>query len=58
MEYLLDQDEVNELIRASFAPYVEPNPKEEVIHHVTFSREETLALINGTYDPTHFKHLR
>lgn len=58
MEYVLDQDEVNRLIDASFAPYVDVPKAETFQNYPTFTMEEVNALIKGDYDPTHFKKRR
>ena len=45
--YLIDQDEVNELIAASTAEFVESIQPVEVIHQHSYSLEEANQLING-----------
>lgn len=58
MEYLIDRDEVNRLINASFAPWVEPPTPEVNTNYTTYSREEVEALMNCNYNPDHFKYQR
>ena len=45
--YLIDQDEVNMLINASTAEFVEPIPPVEVIHQHSYTSEEANQLVNG-----------
>lgn len=47
MVYLIDQDEVNELIEASCAPYVDPSPPTQQTDYDTYSEDEVLALMDG-----------
>ena len=53
--YLLDQDEVNMLVDASTAEYVDEIPPEFHINYATYSEEEVLALLDCDYTPRKFK---
>lgn len=56
MQYqVLTPDEAQALIDASSAPFeVEPVSEKPVRAHPTYSMEESVALINGNYDPKIF----
>jgi hypothetical protein len=45
--YILDQEEVNQLIDASQAPYVEPPSEFEQVEYASYIEEEVQALIDG-----------
>jgi hypothetical protein len=49
--YLIDQDEVNALIDASNAPYVEPEKPVVNLNYESYSQEEVNDLIDGIYHP-------
>jgi hypothetical protein len=57
MKYkILTPEETQALVSASEAPfYTDPESEEPKKHYPTYSLEETIALINGTYDPNVFK---
>jgi hypothetical protein len=47
MAYLIDQDEVNQLIEASQAPYVDEPKEFELTNYSTYVEEEVVALLAG-----------
>lgn len=55
LAYLLDQDEVNSLIEASSAPYVEPPPSVPPTEYNTYTQEEVSALLDSNYVPRKLK---
>lgn len=55
LAYLIDQDEVNELVKASTAAFVEPQPPNTSTDHPTYTEEECASLVDGTYMPRKVK---
>jgi hypothetical protein len=51
MVYMLDQREVNTLIEASTAPYVDPSPLNLNLDYTSYIMDEVVALIDGQYHP-------
>ncbi len=51
LAYLIDQDEVNMLINASTAEYVEPPGPVTTINQNSYSEDEVFALISGDFHP-------
>lgn len=49
--YILDQGEVNRLIEASTAAYVEPQATNVVVNYPTYTEEECAGLMDGYYYP-------
>jgi hypothetical protein len=54
MAYILDQNEVNSLIEASEAPYVDA-PVDPTFVTQTYSEEEVAALMDCNYKPRRYK---
>ena len=55
LAYLLDQDEVNKLIEASTAQYVEPIVSTRSSDYETYTEEEVAALLDCTFHPRRSK---
>jgi hypothetical protein len=55
LEYLLDEEEVFNLILASRAPYVEPDSPIKDMSYATYTVREVDSLVAGNYEPTRFR---
>jgi len=51
LAYLIDQDEVNMLVEASYSEYVEPPGSIVNTNYLTYIEEECVALIDGNFHP-------
>lgn len=56
LAYIIDEDEVNELVEASYSAYVElPNATAHHSNYPTYMEEETISLVNGDFRPRKLK---
>ena len=55
LAYMLDRDEINGLIAASTAPYVDLPVPEVTADYATYTPEESTALVIGKFRPRKLK---